>query len=223
MNIEKSKLKILIHNNLGADFEDQKESVERDLHNFAGQVAAFRQAEKMIAGLFEHYRKDLHEGTLEQEAFDHIDRAIKRSIGVCTNLGDKAHAMQLMKQGEANRLNTIIENLQKSITVERTKLEQVLEALDDDNLSDEEKREVVDGRPLQVVTGGASDAAEDINERRAEARQRKESAAQVEVSETTAAGSEQETAAGRRPKSRPKGSDTLKSRKAGGEAGTTTT
>ena len=89
MNIQKAELSLSILNNIGADFEDQKDAAEKQVQRFEGALTALRESSHKIEDLLPAYKKEfMGEGDeygpegMPEEIYKAVEKAIRLPVSV---------------------------------------------------------------------------------------------------------------------------------------------
>jgi len=184
MNVQKSEMKMMLAQDIGKQFEEREKGLWSEAHRLEGANGALKQGAEKLESLKVFYNKEVDEDRLEEKDLAGILRAIDRCQGVLINLAELAHAQKLVKQGEAQGAKTALDMIEKIYEDERTKIGNVLQAVEEGKITPEEVGRAVDGSTtLRVVDGrpAMNDAAADIQARREEARLAREKSEQAKT------------------------------------------
>jgi len=109
MGIDKSEIKVLTANAIGADLEDLKEAAEKTELRQEGGKAALMQAGKAVATLTPTYMKMLEDGEIDLMALREplgletfIKRLVGRAVGAIDNLHEQAKIAHASSAGMAS-------------------------------------------------------------------------------------------------------------------------
>jgi len=182
MSKEKSNLKILWDTQWGNKFDDLKERSVREFNECRGAQAALKGAITNLSSLHEFIDKDLEmvesgavpEGTKrplprDQEGAQYAKSYLIRSVKSLENLLMKAAKEELICNGRASMATDMVNTAKKSIDMERSRITLLVEA--------EET-----GTPERNVgREEAMSAADDIQQRRADAKAAKAAKAAIDA------------------------------------------
>lgn len=182
MNPQKAQIKIGILQNLGADLEDQKEALEREITGIDAGVGLLKRMPEKFDSIKEKYQQDLDEGEISQTEAQAAIKAIDLCLGSVTSMKTSAEVGRVARAGALDQAIKTVEHVKKQLDKEIDDLAKLKELLDSDDLTPEQKLALAGGRPpLAVVPGGP---AADISRRREAARAEKEAKAEDTEPET---------------------------------------
>jgi hypothetical protein len=134
MNPEKSQLKILIANNLGADLEDRMEGERKAMNELAGGAQALRQAgKKVVADLLAKLDADqtgdtaIPDGLEAHLVIQKIKQWLGRAGDYITHLADVEQQKAVAQGGRAAGLEDALKLLKKVQDEEAIKLQRMAE------------------------------------------------------------------------------------------------
>jgi hypothetical protein len=171
MGIDKSELKILIANNIGADIEDQLESSKRTVHQLEGAVAALGQAATAVPlGVIAKIDKILEEGVIKDDMPAlQVYTLLKKYVTKCGDFLQHLSEVEKLKvtsqHGEVRGIEFSLGLIKKIKDDEIKKVEALAKFLEDESKSPNIDRR---GRPVGAHPGGSS-----LAERRAEGKKLK--------------------------------------------------
>jgi hypothetical protein len=182
MSVEKSELKILIMNNVGADIEDRLEGAERTVHQLEGSMNALSQAAQTVPSqMCAKVEVLLGEGKVIKDGMTALEVAelLKKYINKCgdflTHLSQVAGKKLPTQQGEVVGLQVAIDIVKSKKEVELQNVRDIaahLDTLKSKEAAGEEVGESARGtsRPSGVRPGKSS-----LADRRKEAKKDKAS------------------------------------------------
>ena len=153
MGIDKSEIKILTANNIGADLEDMQEAAQRAEYTHEGARKALAEAGVKVAQLAGHIERDLEEGKIDVAELKEplgIERLLKRylgkAIGVLDNLHEGAKIAHATSAGMASAYKKSMGVSKKVKDDEIAKVKGLLETL-------ELAKQVGDGEEVDLTAG----------------------------------------------------------------------
>jgi hypothetical protein len=171
MSIDKSELKILIVNNIGADIEDQLESSKRTVHQLEGAVAALSQAATAVPlGINAKIDKIFEEGVIKDDMPAlQVYTLLKKYVTKCGDFLQHLSEVEKLKvtsqSGEVRGIEFSLGLIKKIKDAEIKKVEALAEFLG----SEEKNVSNAKGRPVGAHPGRSS-----LSDRRAEAKRLKD-------------------------------------------------
>lgn len=166
-NVQKSEIKILTANNIGAGLEDLLESAKRNEQQAIGAKMALSDALNKVSAISAVLRKDIEDGAITEEHYSDlhgVERLIKRYIGRCVgvvdNLATASIASTSLAAGRVSALTKAMDIPKRVIEEESRKAKAIVESIEAIKASGEDEAMV--GRPRLS-------AEDDIAQRRAEA------------------------------------------------------
>lgn len=157
MNLQKSELKKAILNDLGNRFEDEKESLEKQVEQLAGAKSALLKMAKDIQLLHVHADKDLEDGKISDlETLKLVKLYVTRAIDACQNQARQCEVNEIRTRGRFEQADKQVRHLAKLIEDEDAKLRQLLAAIEDGSV-------VVDGD--EIAAAGSSEIGSDTPSR----------------------------------------------------------
>ena len=127
MSVSKSEIKIGTINELGSNFEDALEAIEKDLYRHEGATIRLGQAAQAVQGLAKHVEKDLDEGKLaglaELEVCEQLKLYVSRAAQILRNLSQKADNERMVTQGKLEGLGLVVQMTKKAMDTEVSKEE----------------------------------------------------------------------------------------------------
>ena len=151
MNLDKAALKMALAQSWARKFEDVERAGQRDAHKLEGSIGSLQQAAGALDSHRGYYQAKVDSGDLDGPQCTLAMEVITRCVGGLQNLADKAQLALTLKRGELQGLRRGLDILEKEFKEEQQKVQAVASMVEHD------------GRP--------DGAAEDIQRRRAEAKQ----------------------------------------------------
>jgi len=144
MSIEKSELKILIAQNLGADIEDRLESAKRSVHHLEGGAEALRQAAIAVpAGVIAKIDILFNEGNIKEgmtalEVYEKLKKYVSKCGDFLSHLSENEKSKINMQQGEVNGIQVAMRIVKDMYDKEIASVQAVKDHLDAIASGDEE-------------------------------------------------------------------------------------
>lgn len=175
MNPEKSRLKMLTIQELGSHMDDMLEGAEADIHRAEGGMVWLQQVQKSYKAVASRVDTDLDEGAISGdwgpvETAQYVKKVLGQLNQGIQDLALKAQGEKLAAIGKAQGIRNCVAGAKKVYDSEQAKMEQSLlqlkKAKEEAEANGEDPKEV-EPRPR------GSDAARDLQERKAEAKKKK--------------------------------------------------
>lgn len=120
MSLMKSEIKASTTFDIGERIDEKLEAARGMVHYATGGAAGLRQGSKLLEGLFEHVKKDIEAGLLDKtegeplKVAEHVNRYIKRCMGVLENLATAADINVVRNQGKVEALEVVVKELKRN-------------------------------------------------------------------------------------------------------------
>ena len=173
MNLEKSKLKVLILNNLGADIEDKLDSEVKTTYELLGGSDALKQAAyKIPRDLAAKLDKAIKENELAEtyttlEAAELVKKYLTKVQDYLLHIAETEKFKSTTQKGCVNGLRSAMDIVQKQKLDEAKKIEQILSILDNKDETILPGTDIRTSNEMAIVANGT------LEERREQAKQTK--------------------------------------------------
>jgi len=175
--LSKILLKKDIVHDLGCKYDDAYAVALKEIARADAAKQAYLVAQQKVEALCQGVQEDLEDGTLEKALnkgapvlAEYVKRWLMRAGGACDNLATAAKMQELRAEGAASTWKAIVDATKKDYDRTMVQLQAIHDAMEDDAADVDPVTGDVSVRP-----GGAqASAAEDIANRRAEAKAAKE-------------------------------------------------
>lgn len=176
MGVEKSQLKMLVANDIGADIEDRLEGERRTQYELNGAAAGLKQASKKVPNdLIAHLKKDEDEGLIKDGMEVHlvvqlVKKYLTKAGDFLSHLGDVEQQKAITQAGRADGLESAMEMVRKVRQAEATKLQRFIALAQE---ADDVSTDGAEGTPEVPRTPAEAARAEhgSVAERRAAAQE----------------------------------------------------
>lgn len=134
MNLEKSQFKALVIESIGAEFDDDLESLQAKVQQYRGAADALYQASKIISDLSGKVRDELMDGKVKFDPDDPLAAAkftvsrMQDVVARLRELGDMAKVSMHKADGERDAMSTVIKKMKKMYDVEIGKVRAIEQA-----------------------------------------------------------------------------------------------
>ena len=170
MNLDKSEFKIDLARNWGRRFEEMETGTKTLVLRLEGNIDGLQKAAVALNESRNYYQQQVDDGQLTFEECKLAMKVIDRCIGSLDNLAEGAKVTRFMRQGELSGFKKVLDFLEKTHKEEVGRVKAVAAMVESGEVDPRGGLRVVDGEARKVVS-----AADDIAQRRAEAKAEKES------------------------------------------------
>ena len=133
MNIDKSQIKMIVANDIGADIEDRLEGERRAANELSGGAQALKQAAKKVPNdLIAAINNEMEEGKISDGMEAHlvvqlVKKYLTKAGDFLAHLGDIEQQKAIVQGGRVDGMMSTIDMVKKVRDVEADKVKQLIE------------------------------------------------------------------------------------------------